>query len=78
MFISVFNYICLMGCSPPEMPRCWPVGGLGKLFTFCLQDRNIMNNAVIKKLVVDLNFGDINITLKYREIILTIARSRTR
>ena len=38
MFISVFNYQCLMGCSSPEMPRCWHVGGLGKLFTFCLPD----------------------------------------
>ena len=39
LFISVFNYKCLMGCSPPEMPRCWHVGGFGKLFTFCLPDR---------------------------------------
>ena len=36
---SVFNYKCLMGCSPPEMPRCWHIGGSGKLFTFCLSDR---------------------------------------
>ena len=39
MFISAFNYICLMGCSPQEMPQCWHVGGLGKLSTFCLTDR---------------------------------------
>ena len=39
MFISTFNYICLMGCSPQEMPRCWHVGGFGKLSTFCLTDR---------------------------------------
>ena len=39
IFISVFNYICLTGCGPQEMPRCWHVGGLGKLSTFCLTDR---------------------------------------
>ena len=39
MFISAFNYLCLMGVSPQQMPRCWHVGGLGKLSTFCLTDR---------------------------------------
>ena len=39
MFISTFNYICQMGCSPQEMPRCWHVGDLVKLSTFCLTDR---------------------------------------
>ena len=37
-FISAFNYLCLMDCSPREMPRCWHVGGLGKLSTSCLAD----------------------------------------
>ena len=40
MLISVFNYICLIGCSPPEMLRCWHVGGLVKLFTFAPQTEN--------------------------------------
>ena len=31
-----------MGCSPPEMPGCWYLGGLGKLFTFCLVDRKFL------------------------------------
>ena len=39
MIISAFNDICLMGCSPQEMPRCWHVGGLGTLSNFCLTDR---------------------------------------
>ena len=40
LFISAFNYICLMGCSPQEMSRCWHVGSLGKLSPFALQTEN--------------------------------------
>ena len=41
VFISAFNCICLMGCSPQEMPRCWHVGGLGKLSSVALQTENL-------------------------------------
>ena len=39
MFISSLNYICLIGCSPEEMPRCWHVGG--NCLLFALQTENL-------------------------------------
>ena len=39
MFISVFDYVCLNGCHPPEMQRCWHKGRLIKLLTLCLPGR---------------------------------------
>ena len=39
MFISVFNYVCLNGCHPPEMQRCWHKGRYIKLLTLCLPGR---------------------------------------
>ena len=46
-FISAFDYICLMGCSPPEMPRCLHVGGLGKLVIFCRTELQILVSIVL-------------------------------
>ena len=40
MFISVFNYICQMGCSPREMPRCWLGVAWGNCLLFALQTEN--------------------------------------
>ena len=51
MFISAFNYLCLMNCSPREMPRCWDVGGLGKLSPFCLTDREFNQSFLCRFLL---------------------------
>ena len=40
--ISVFNYVCLNGCHPPEMQGCWHWGRLVKLLTFCLPGRKFV------------------------------------
>ena len=36
MFISVFNYLCLKDCHPPELQWCWNGSRLVKLLVFCL------------------------------------------
>ena len=35
MFISVFNYLCLKDCNPPELQWCWNESRLVKLLVFC-------------------------------------------
>ena len=37
--ISVFNYVCLKGCHPREMRKCWHADRLVKCLTFCLTGR---------------------------------------
>ena len=39
MPISVFNYVCLNGCHPPEMQGCLHEGRLVKFLNFCLPSR---------------------------------------
>ena len=39
MFISVFNYLCLKECNPPESQWCWNESRLAKLLVFCLLSR---------------------------------------
>ena len=36
MFISVFNYLFLKDCHPPELQWCWNQSRLVKLLVFCL------------------------------------------
>ena len=40
MIISVFNYVCLKDCHPPEIQGCWHESRLVKLLAFCLSCRN--------------------------------------
>ena len=35
-----------MSCSPQEMPRCWHVGGLGKLSSFCPPERKFYQSSL--------------------------------
>ena len=39
MFISVFNYLCLIDCHPPELQWYWNESRLVKLLVFCLLGR---------------------------------------
>ena len=39
MFISLFDYLCLKDCHPPELQWCWNESRLVKLLSFCLLSR---------------------------------------